>query len=115
MRHTEGMSENTSTENAPPVYPAQAATPPTNTLAILALVLSFVVSIGGIVCGHLALNQIKRTGESGRELALAGLIIGYVLTGIAVLVVIGYIIFFVVWLAFFGTVLTQLPYSEYGY
>ena len=81
-----------------PAAPAGYYAPPTNTLAILALVLGFVVSIGGIICGHIALGQIKRTGEGGRGLALAGLIIGYVQTGIWLLIIIGYIIFFA-WLA----------------
>lgn len=52
----------------------------TNTLAIVALVGSFFVSLVGIICGHIALKQIKRTGEGGRGLALAGTIIGYVAT-----------------------------------
>ncbi len=59
--------------------------PPTNTLAIVALILGFVVPLGGIICGHLALGQIKRTGESGHGLAMAGTVIGYVLTGLTVL------------------------------
>jgi peptidyl-prolyl cis-trans isomerase B (cyclophilin B) len=67
--------------------------PPTNALAIVALVLSLVgVSIGGIICGHIALSQIGRTGESGRGLALAGVIIGYVITGFVVLVILGYLL-----------------------
>uniref|UniRef100_UPI003783BBAB DUF4190 domain-containing protein n=1 Tax=Pseudolysinimonas sp. TaxID=2680009 RepID=UPI003783BBAB len=85
--------------------------PPVNTLAIVALVLSFVVSIGGIVCGHLALSQIKRTGESGREMALAGLIIGYVLSGVAVLAVVVWIVFAIIYLAFFGVLLTTAGVS----
>lgn len=68
----------------------------TNTLAIIALILGFVVPLGGIICGHIALGQIRRTGEDGRGLALAGTILGYVFTGLTVLVVIAYIIFFVV-------------------
>lgn len=80
---------------APPGYgyaqPAYYA-PPTNTLAILALVLAFVISPGGIICGHIALSQIKRTGEGGHGLALAGLIVGYVFTGIWVLIILFYII-----------------------
>jgi hypothetical protein len=59
--------------------------PRTNTLAIVALVLSLTVSLGGIICGHIALSQIKRTGEGGHGLALAGTIIGYVVTGFVVL------------------------------
>ena len=84
---------------APAAYPAYGQpaapgyyAPPTNTLAILALVLGFVVPLGGIICGHLALGQIKRTGEAGHGLAMAGLIIGYVFTGLTILIVIGYIV-----------------------
>jgi hypothetical protein len=86
---------------AQPTYPAYGQpaagyyAPPTNTLAILALVLAFVVSPGGIICGHIALSQIKRTGEGGRGLALAGLIIGYVFTAFFVLYIIAIIVFFV--------------------
>ena len=86
---------------AAPAYPAYGQpaapaggyyAPPTNTLAILALVLGFVVPIGGIICGHIALGQIKRTGEGGRGLAMAGLILGYALTALTILVIIGYVI-----------------------
>ena len=94
-----------------PTPAAPGYAPPVNTLAIVALVLSFVVSIGGIVCGHLALSQIKRTGESGREIALAGLIIGYVFTGFAVLAFLAWIVVFVVYLVFFGVLLTTTGVS----
>ncbi|MCI4659551.1 DUF4190 domain-containing protein [Cryobacterium zhongshanensis] len=49
-----------------------------NTLALVAFIGSFFVSLVGIVCGHIALKQIKRTGQDGRGFALAGVIIGYV-------------------------------------
>lgn len=60
----------------------------TNGLAIAALVSSFFISIVGIILGHIALNQIKRTGEGGRGLAIAGLVIGYLglLAGIIVVI-----------------------------
>ncbi len=51
--------------------------PKTNTLAIVSLVLAFFISLGAIICGHIALGQIKKTGESGRGLAIAGLVLGY--------------------------------------
>ncbi|MFP3968407.1 DUF4190 domain-containing protein [Actinomadura fulvescens] len=35
-------------------------------------------SIVAVVLGHLALSKIKKTGEGGRGLAIAGLILGYV-------------------------------------
>lgn len=58
-----------------------AYAPRTNTLAIVGFILSFVVSVAGIICSHIALSQIKRTGEGGHGLALAGAILGYVFTG----------------------------------
>lgn len=83
---------------AQPTYPAYGQqpqqgyyAPPTNTLAILALVLGIVIPIGGIICGHISLGQIKRTGEGGRGLAMAGLIIGYGLTALTLIFVIIYI------------------------
>ena len=64
----------------------------TNVLAIIALILGIVVPIGGIICGPIALGQIKRTGENGRGLALAGLIIGIAFTVIGVLFAIIWVI-----------------------
>lgn len=60
----------------------------TNGIAIAALISSFFVSVLGIILGFVALNQIKTSGEQGRGLALAGIIIGFVAVGITVLVVI---------------------------
>ena len=87
-----------------PVAPADLR--PTNALAIVALVASFFVPLAGIVCGHLALAQIRRTGEQGHGMALAGTVIGYALTGIVVLVAIGYVLAIVV---FFATVSSVTP------
>lgn len=49
----------------------------TNTFAFLAILLAFIAPVAGIVFGHMGLNQIKRTGDAGRGIALTGLIIGY--------------------------------------
>ncbi len=68
--------------NAGPGAPAPQQT---NTLAVLSLILGILVAPAGIITGHLALSKIKRTGEAGRGLALAGTIIGYVGTALAVL------------------------------
>lgn len=59
----------------------------TNTMAILAIIFAFVFSPLGIVFGHLGRSQIRRTGEQGSGLALAGLILGYIFTSISVLYV----------------------------
>ncbi|MDX3664403.1 DUF4190 domain-containing protein [Streptomyces sp. ID05-26A] len=60
--------------------------PKSQTNAILALVLSIVgpatcglTAIVGVVFGHIALGKIKRGEEDGHGLALAGLIIGYLI------------------------------------
>ena len=58
---------------------------PTNTLAILSLVMAFVVSPVGLVLGIVARRQIRQTGEQGDGLALAGIIIGGIGTVLAVL------------------------------
>jgi hypothetical protein len=60
----------------------------TNTLAIASLISSFFISLLGIILGHIALNQIKTTGEGGRGLAIAGLVIGYASIAIGIIFVI---------------------------
>jgi len=59
-----------------------------NVLAIVSLVSAFFVSLAAVICGHIALSQIKKTGEKGRGLAIAGLVLGYlgILSGIIVIV-----------------------------
>lgn len=58
----------------------------TNTLAVVALVLGVVgVSLGGVICGHIALSQIRRTGEGGRGMAIAGLVLGYLWIAVVVI------------------------------
>jgi uncharacterized protein YacL len=68
-----------STPQYQPQYQGYAPAPAkTNALAIAALISSFFISLVGVVLGHVALNQIKTTGEGGRGLAIAALVIGYV-------------------------------------
>lgn len=52
--------------------------PRTNSLAVVALVLGLVFPLAAIPVGHVARSQIRRTGEQGNGLALAGLILGYI-------------------------------------
>lgn len=54
-------------------------------MAILSLVMAFVFWPLAIVFGHIGLAQIRRTGEEGRGLAVAGLVIGYTALGLLVL------------------------------
>jgi hypothetical protein len=65
----------------PPAAPAYQPAPvggKTNTLAIVGFILSFFVTVAGIIVSVIALRQIKQTGEGGHGFALAGLIIGIV-------------------------------------
>lgn len=73
----------------PGVYPGYApAAPRTSGMAIASLILSILgISILGVIFGHLALNEIKKSNGmvAGQGLAMAGLIIGYIEIGLAVL------------------------------
>ena len=74
------MSDVTPPPAAPPAptpYSSVPAGPKTNTLAIVSLVLAFFISLGAVITGHIALGQIKTTGEGGRGLAITGLVLGY--------------------------------------
>ena len=65
-----------------------------NDLAVIALIAScFGLTIPGIVMGHIALSQIKKSGETGYGLALAAVIVGYALTALIVLAVVAFVIF----------------------
>jgi len=56
-----------------------APAPPTNLMSIFALISAFVLPfVVPIILGHISLSQIKRTGEGGRGMAIAALIIGYI-------------------------------------
>jgi len=83
-----------------PAARAAAVTPVagTNGLAIASLacglaqfVFGPLATIPAIVFGHMARHQIKRTGEQGAGLALAGLILGWatVILAVVLIVVVG--------------------------
>ena len=55
---------------------------------MLSLVMAFVFAPVGIVLGHVALSQIRRTRERGHGLAVAGLVFGYLSVAIGLVVVI---------------------------
>jgi peptidyl-prolyl cis-trans isomerase B (cyclophilin B) len=66
-------------------------------MAVVSLVCALVFAPLGIVFGHISLSQIKRTGEEGRGLAIAGLVIGYIITALTVVaVVVGVLLIVVV-------------------
>jgi hypothetical protein len=58
--------------------PAGAPVAKWNVLSIVSLVTSILwLSLVGIITGHIAMNQIKKTGEQGNVLAIIGLVLGY--------------------------------------
>lgn len=68
-----------------PAYPVEA---PMNTLSIVSLICAFFFSPAGLVCGIVSLGQIKRTGERGKGMAIAGVVISVVKMVIEVLIVV---------------------------
>jgi uncharacterized protein DUF4190/uncharacterized protein DUF4333 len=66
---------------SPPPMPGPAPAPSrTSTAAVLALVFAFVFAPLGIVFGLIGRRRTRRTGEGGRGLATAGLLLGTVFT-----------------------------------
>jgi hypothetical protein len=80
----------------PPGYPPVWRRP-TNTMAILSLVLAFVFAPAGLVLGIIARKQIRETGEEGDGLALAGIIVGAIASALFVLAI-------VFWIAAFASI-----------
>ena len=78
----------------PPLGYPPAYGRPTNTMAILALVLAFVFAPAGLIIGIIARKQIRQTGEDGAGLALAGIIVGGIFTAFFVLIIVFWIIAF---------------------
>ena len=77
----------------PPGYAPQWARP-TNTMAILSLVMAFVFAPAGLILGIMARRQIRQSGEQGDGLALAGIIVGGLFTAFFVLMILFMIIAF---------------------
>jgi Domain of unknown function (DUF4190)/DUF1707 SHOCT-like domain len=78
-----------------PMPPAPSQYARTNSLAITSLVCGIaqmmfgpLATIPAVVCGHMARHQIRRTGEQGAGMALAGLILGWIGVGFTALVVV---------------------------
>jgi predicted PurR-regulated permease PerM len=77
----------------------------TNTLAVTSLVLGVVQFVGwfivllpgllaailAIVLGFVAMKQVSRSGESGRGLAISGVILGFLgIVVVGILIIVGY-------------------------
>ncbi|HEX4442554.1 MAG TPA: DUF4190 domain-containing protein [Galbitalea sp.] len=76
-------------------------------LAIAALIASCVgFTVPGIVMGHIALHQIKKTGQAGHGLAVAALIVGYILFVLIALAVVAWFAFLFFTLSFANSAAT---------
>ncbi len=74
-------------------YPGHPQPTSTNSLAVASLVCAFLFAPLGILFGHLSLSQIRRSGEQGHGLAIAGLVLSYAITVLTALVVVTAVVF----------------------
>lgn len=69
-------SERVPERPTPQYYAPQSA--PVNALAIVSLVTGVLgMGIIAVIFGHISMSQLRTSGESGRGLAIAGLVLGY--------------------------------------
>ena len=91
-RHCGENLDKSTIERKHKVIEHRVTAPTTNVLAVVSLVVAlvgvfstfiipFVAQITAIICGHIARSQIMQSGgsQTGSGMALAGLIIGYVM------------------------------------
>lgn len=89
---------------AVPVYGyAYPPKPPTNTMAVMALVFSLagivfwiICSLLGLIFGIVAKKQLKVSGEEGDGMATAGIIVGAVLLGLQVIPLLIWLVFVII-------------------
>jgi len=98
------------TETQPPLPPPPPHyAPPINLYSILSLVFAiFVLPPLGIYFGIKAKQQIAQTGERGAELATAGIVTGWVLSGLLAVMLI-------IWCAFAVFFVAMIPSMESSY
>ncbi|MGO3885807.1 MAG: DUF4190 domain-containing protein [Mycetocola sp.] len=73
------------TGGAPDGFAPESRVGKTSLLAVFSLVAPFVgASLLGIIMGAVALTQLKKTGETGKGLAIAGIVVGgvFILAGL---------------------------------
>ena len=67
------------------VFPPRAPESEVNTLATLSIIFAVVFAPVGAVLGHLALSQIRQRHQRGRERAVVGVTISYIVIALAVI------------------------------
>lgn len=79
----------------PPTAPPEAAgipaRPPLNPLAVAALICGLLgLAPAAVVLGHVGFVQARRSGQRGRGLAVAGLVLGYLAIAVGVVAWLAY-------------------------
>ncbi|MFC4139179.1 MULTISPECIES: DUF4190 domain-containing protein [unclassified Microbacterium] len=70
-------------------YVAAPPAPKTNVLAIVTFVLGLLgFAIVPVILGHISLSQINKSGESGKVFAIIGLVLGYLMCAVYLLLII---------------------------
>ncbi|WP_291378919.1 DUF4190 domain-containing protein [Demequina sp.] len=83
----------------PPAYYSAPSNTKNDWMGITALILSLatfitgITWIGGIILGHMGMAAAKRGEASNRGVAMAGAVIGWVFAGLAVLGILGFVLF----------------------
>ncbi|WP_394553363.1 DUF4190 domain-containing protein [Agromyces sp. MMS24-JH15] len=67
------------------VAPAGLGAGRTNGLALASIIVVWFSSIVGLILGHVALSQIRKTGEDGRGMAVTAVSVGWVFTALSVI------------------------------
>lgn len=108
LTHEEEVYSKAKASEQPKAQPQPAAQPApqakTNVLAIVGFVLCFFVSLAGLICSAIALKQIKTSGEGGKGLALAGVIISSISLGIVLIIAMFYLYLFAILIACVGMI-----------
>jgi hypothetical protein len=76
----------------PPGFDPHQSDGKADSLATLSVVFAFVFAPAGAVLGHLALSRINRTHEPGRQRAIVGLVISYVVILLGILALVGWLV-----------------------
>ena len=85
------------------ISPGYQPLPPTNGLAVASMVcglaslvltlscwMGIFTAVPAVICGHLSLGQLRRTGfQQGRAFAITGLVTGYLIIALTLLVLLG--------------------------
>ena len=91
------MNPNYGYQQYPRQYPQYPQQVPTSTLAIIGFILSFIFAPAGLIACIRALKKIKKTGEGGKGLAIAGIIISAFGTVIVLLATVSVVFSTLLW------------------